>query len=138
MTTYASRADIESLYGPDFLAGLQPEGADLDAAVARAAADADAEIDAYVGQRHTLPLAAVPPILKACAIDIAVYRLANTWDRLTDEIRRRYDDRVKLLARIADGKASAGIIDPSPGGESVGGATSPDGAAFVSRPRRAW
>jgi phage gp36-like protein len=46
-----------------------------------------------------LPLPTVPAVLTRITCDIARYRL---WeDRASDEVRRRYDDAVKLLTHIS-------------------------------------
>ena len=61
---YASKADIETLWGADFLSDLLPEDVDVDAAIATALRFASAEIDAHLSARYELPLADLPEILK--------------------------------------------------------------------------
>lgn len=63
--------------------------------------DADAEINAAVGVRYGLPLPSVPDLINRLACDIARYRLYD--DKPTDEVRRRYEDAVAELDKIAKG-----------------------------------
>lgn len=104
-------ADISELYGQAALvvADHDRDGAPDYAAIARALISASNEIDSYVGVREILPLPRVPGILKQFCVDIAVYRLALSADVLTDEHRRRYEDVIKHLARIAKGDAALNI-----------------------------
>lgn len=106
--TYASSSDIADLYGAEALARLSDsdgDGTSEGASVTRALTYADAQVNAYIGVRYALPLPAVPSLVTMLAIDIAVYRLAQDHTRLTDEIVRRYEDAIRQLRAIADGKA---------------------------------
>lgn len=105
---YASAQDIVELYGQAalYVADHDRDGAADAGVVERALASAEAEIDTYIGARYPLPLATVPAFLKQLCVDIAVYRLALSADVLTEEHRRRYDDAIKHLMRIAEGKAA--------------------------------
>lgn len=110
---YATRQQIEERYGRELLLTLAPlPAADPPAvdetAVTRALADAAEEIDACLARKYALPLDPPPPLLARLAADIAVYRLAHTADALTDERRRRCDDALDLLRRIAAGEVSLG------------------------------
>ncbi|SNR22893.1 DUF1320 domain-containing protein [Paracoccus sediminis] len=106
--SYATAPDIVDLYGPSalYVADRDNDGTVDAAAVDRALVSASDEIDSHVGVRHALPLAAVPGILRQHCVDIAVYRLALSADVLTEEHRRRYEDAVAHLRRIAEGKAA--------------------------------
>lgn len=103
---YISQQEIiDSIGESDFvlLADRDCDG-DVDAAVvARAIAAAESEVSSYVGQRYALPLATTPPILIQVTIDVAVYRLADTPDKMTDERRRRYEDARGWLTKLAHG-----------------------------------
>jgi phage gp36-like protein len=107
---YATQADLEARFGVDELTQLTDRvnaGVPDAAIVARALADADAEIDGYLASRYALPLATVPPVLARIACDIARYRL---WeDRSSEEVRRRYEDARRLLESIARGQVSLGL-----------------------------
>lgn len=134
---YITRADIEAIYGADFLALLIPANVDVDATAGRAASLASGEADLYLCKRYTVPLALVPDGLKVAVIDLACYRLASTHDRLTEEITERAKTARKLLEAIAAGRAGLGVAEPSAATESPGenGASSSDGAFFGARPR---
>ncbi len=80
--------------------------------VTRAIDDADAEIDAYVGARHTVPLDPVPTIIRAMSTIIAIYNLYSRRLGPPDHIKERYRAAVSLLELIAKGTASLGSADP--------------------------
>ncbi|MFN4325240.1 MAG: gp436 family protein [Azonexus sp.] len=119
---YATQADLENRFGAEELAQRSDRinGSVIDAAVvARALADAEAEIDAYLAARYQLPLVSTPPILVRLACDIAIYRLCDTPP---DEVRKRYEDAVRDLKRAADGVLvidGAAVLDKSPSGIGV-------------------
>lgn len=134
---YATAQDIVDRYGKDLLVLLTDIDSDADCAsgecdtvaVLRAASDADAEIDMYLGARYNLPLPVVPDPLKRLAVDIMVYRLAATADVATEEQRKRYEDVIKVLAQFAKGLVSLGLpVTQTP--------TSSNGAVFVAGPQR--
>jgi len=112
--TYATQADLEARFGADELTQLTDRiGSGLPDAsiIARALADADAEIDGYLASRYALPLAIVPTALARIACDIARYRL---WeDRASEEVRRRYEDARRLMESIAKGMVSLGLPEAS-------------------------
>jgi len=80
------------------------------AAVDQALTDACAEIDGYLAARYQLPLPTVPTVLTRLTCDIAVYRLM-TLRRMGDveDARRRYEDVIRLLERIASGRVALGL-----------------------------
>lgn len=81
----------------------------------RAIADADEEIDGYIGTRVALPLATVPGIIRKLSVDIALYNLFSRRHDSIPEIRKeRYDNAVKFLTQVANGKISLGLNDPDP------------------------
>lgn len=112
---YATRSDIVELYSEDALvvADRDRDGVPDEAAIARALAMASAEIDTYLGVRYALPLPSTPEILRQWCVDIACYRLAQTADVLTEELRRRYDDAIAALRRLAKGEQGLVVpVDP--------------------------
>lgn len=81
--------------------------------VTRAIADADSEIDSYVGARHTVPLNPVPTLIRKLSTDIAVHNLfARRSGGPPDHIADRYRGAISLLELIAKGTASLGAGDP--------------------------
>jgi len=104
---YCSQADLEKLVGPEVLAELTTdvgEMADTEV-VAAAIAQADAEIDAYLAKRYRLPLASVPPVVKALSIDIALYHLHSRREGMPPIREEKYKRAVAFLTDVARGLA---------------------------------
>lgn len=80
----------------------------------RAIADADAEIDAYLAGRMTLPMATVPTVLERVAGAMVRYYLYK--DAVTDLIKDQYTAAIKFLANVANGTAQLG---PSVSGGAI-------------------
>lgn len=113
---YATIDDITELYGANalYVADRDQDGAADTQAVDRALSSASAEIDTHIGVRYALPLFEVPEFLKTICVDIAVYRLALSADVLSEEHRRRYEDALGFLKRVADGKAALQFTSSAP------------------------
>lgn len=121
--TYATQQDLIDRFSQAELAQLTDPaaGTTIDPVpVARALADADAEVDSYLGARYSLPLANVPTVLVRVAADIARYRL---WDQAApDLVKDRYREAVKLLQSLARGEtvlAGAVALAPADGAITV-------------------
>jgi phage gp36-like protein len=71
-------------------------------ALQQAIDDASAEIDGYIEGRFALPLSDPPAVLSRLTCDIAIYRLQSLRP-LHDmaDARKRYEDAVELLVRVA-------------------------------------
>jgi phage gp36-like protein len=80
------------------------------ALLSQALADASAEIDSYLEARFALPLSDPPAVLNRIASDIAMYRL-QALRPLHDleEARRRYEDAIIMLTKVADGEMTLGL-----------------------------
>lgn len=108
---YVTENDLTQRFGAEELIQLtatDPRATAPDADVlARAIADAEAEIDSYLAARYQLPLPAVPAVLTRVACDIARFRLWN--DRASDEVRQRYEDARRLLEGLARGAVALGL-----------------------------
>ena len=121
--SYTTLALLEERFGTDELIQRSDKyppytGAVVTTVIDRAIADADAEIDGYVGARYTLPLPLpTPPVLVPIACDIARYRLYD--DAVPDVVRQRYEDAIARLRDIAAGRLSLGV-DPAPAAGSQG------------------
>lgn len=124
--TYATQNDIVTLYSEDALhiADRTGDGVIDAQAVARALETATGEINSFIGARYPLPLVAVPFLLTQFCVDIALYRLANTADLVSEEHRTRYKDAVAHLKLVSDGKAILDLPRPD--------AAAPDGAVVTS------
>jgi phage gp36-like protein len=77
--------------------------------IAQAIADADAEIDAYCGSQFSgLPFSSIPDIIRAKAVDISIYHLYSRRQGAPEWRAKRYDDAIKFLAKVAEGKITFG------------------------------
>lgn len=76
-------------------------------------------IDGYLVGRYKTPWPDSPGILVGYCCDIARYQLATDYRRLSDEIKLRYDDAIKFLTKVSEGKinlgrdSSGGVIQSS-------------------------
>ncbi len=135
--SYATRADIETLYGPNHLLTLIPADVNVDNAVAVAVESAQAMIDPYLRKRYVLPITVpTPAILKQCTVDIVCWQLAPAADRLSEEIEKRAKLRLAFLKDVAQGNADIVELTPVGGSDGDGGVISGGGAAFSAEPRR--
>lgn len=96
--------------------------------VARAIADADAEIDGYLGARHAVPLSPAPPLVAKIAVELAIYHLFSRRGGAPEEWRQRYEDNRRLLESVAKGLVSLGVADPQ-------GTPMPEAPQIDSAPR---
>ena len=113
---YCTQTDIEQTRIPtatlvdltdDVGLGVVDTGV-VDAAIA----EAGELIDAHLRPRYTLPLAAVPPVLRGIAADIAAYVLyGRRQDTLEtpERVAAAYRDAVRRLTDIRDGRLDIGL-----------------------------
>jgi len=112
--SYATPQDIINRYPNRDLVQLTNEDPTITsintAVLQQALDDASAEIDGYLGGRFTLPLTDVPEVLNRLACDLAIYRLQSLRPihDLADA-RRRYDDALAMLSKVASGEMTLGI-----------------------------
>ena len=115
---YCTQSDLVTRFGQAELVQLTDTtgSGQIDAAVvSQAIADAEAEIDAYLIARYSLPLASVPANLERLACDIARYRLYA--DRPTELVDVRYRDAIRYLEQVGRGViALASTPEPDTGG----------------------
>lgn len=127
---YATQEDLLNRHGDEavIIAFDRANIGNIDGvALAAALADATSEIDGYLAGVYTLPLTTVPPLLPLFCCDIAMYRGAKGAS-VTDECRRRFEDAIRYLSKVAEGKIRLFSSDPSaPEGGS--------GASFVAGER---
>ena len=115
---YCTQADIEERFGQAELVQLTDRArtGQVDVTtVARAIADASAEIEGYLATRYSLPFASNPSVLVRLCCDIAIYNLfaARRSGGMIEDVRTRYRDAVKLLENISSGKVTLGV-QPEP------------------------
>jgi len=111
MTAFATIQDIEDRYPDDLIIlAAHPQTRELDEGrVVACLDDAAAEIRAILQARYSAEElrrldAEGLSILKVYSIDIALYRVALSFSRSTDQIKERYEAAVKRLEAIATGK----------------------------------
>jgi phage gp36-like protein len=120
--TYATQQDLIDRFGEAQLKQVADrdgdDGLDPDV-VAKALADADAEIDGYIGVRYELPLASTPARLVTIACDIAFYRLHPAG--VPEDVRQRYYDARSFLLDVAKGLALLDVAgdEPDDAGDGV-------------------
>ncbi len=120
--TYATQQNLIDRFGQQEITELtdrQNAGAIDSAVVAKAVADADGEINGYLSSRYTLPLDPVPTVLERIACEIARYYLYE--DRVTEQVKRRYDDAIKFLKGVSSGAVALGVDANSESPSSIGG-----------------
>ena len=104
---YCTESDLLSLIPVQELAELTTDSGDTpDSQVVAEAIDrADAEIDAYLGSRYTLPLNPVPDQVKGLSMDMALYHLYSRRSLAPPVRRQKYEAALSLLQQIAAGEA---------------------------------
>ncbi|KAB2923130.1 MAG: DUF1320 domain-containing protein [Candidatus Contendobacter sp.] len=104
---YATRAQLDAALAPALLAQLTDDTAGTtadEAVIAEAMAQADAEMDLYLGQVVTTPLPQVPPVLARIAVQLTIYFLYLRRN-VADETRlAEYRNCTRILGEIAAGK----------------------------------
>lgn len=133
---YSVLDDIQKMIPKDTVIQLtDDEGAGtMNAArITEAIAQADSEIDAYLGSRYDVPFATVPDVVKKISVDLAIY---NVYSRRVEEIPAtrvdRYKNAIRLLEGIRDGKISIGEATEPPGEtDQVKVSTSEDDRIFT-------
>jgi phage gp36-like protein len=124
--TYALQADMVTAFGESELIELTdravPAVGAIDVAVlTRALAAADALANNYLAVRYTVPLSVVPAVLMEACCDIARYELTRGPGlRATEEIEKRYNQRVSWLRDLSAGKATLAEVADSAAPASAG------------------
>jgi phage gp36-like protein len=99
-----------------------------------AIAQADAEIDGYLGERYSVPLATVPSVIRKLSVDMAVYHLYSRRAEDIPETRKdRYRHAVRFLEGVARGTVSLGVapVPSAPTDSSAETNKSTDGNVFT-------
>ncbi|HSH71545.1 MAG TPA: DUF1320 domain-containing protein [Methylophilaceae bacterium] len=110
--TYASQQNMIDRFGEREVIALTDrnnDGAIDVAALTRGLEAADSEINTYLLDRYSLPLASTPLVLADKACDITRYLLCGAETVATEDIRDRYKDAIKFLEKVQMGKASLGL-----------------------------
>ncbi len=116
---YSTQAQVETAVGGPVrlaeLSDLDNSGVADAGVIAEAIAEADGEIDSYLGQRFFVPLATVPAVIasKSAAWAARVLRRNRANGRPLDDDIAREEIDIKWLLKVADGTISIGI-EPGP------------------------
>jgi len=120
---YATEQDMRLIYTGsviDRIAYSRDLNAPDPEMIQRALESATNEINMYLSVAFTMPLSRIPPMVVQLAVDIALYRMALTNDKMTTQIEDRYKMAIKSLEMIAAGKLGLGIDDRDPDGNDDG------------------
>lgn len=117
--SYSTLDDIKKQIFEEELIRLTDEGrlGVVDAEkVATAIETADVEIDAYLGEKYSLPMAEPPAILTKLSVDLAI---RNLYLLSPGGIPEHREDQakgcVRMLEKIAAGSLTLGASDPQAG-----------------------
>lgn len=107
---YATVSDMQARYQKrnlDLLTKAKSEdGKPDDAFIESALNDACGLVDSYISARYVLPLSVVPQALAQQCCAIAFYYLNDL--RATEQTRLRYEDALRWLRDVRDGKIQLG------------------------------
>lgn len=139
MTQYATIADLELAHGAAFILKLsdrdgtrQRNDATLDAALVRATSLANS----YIDKKYRVPLASPPDFLVSAVMDVAVYMLARNPTTPTEEMRKRYDDAMKLFEKVSKGDVTLAGNEPAETPDTgMPGASGSNDVYVISRER---
>ncbi|MDP3181581.1 MAG: DUF1320 domain-containing protein [Desulfobaccales bacterium] len=104
---YCTQDDILKMISPEELAELTAEFGDTPdpQVVGEAISRGEAEIDAYLGTVYAVPLSPVPPLIKALAVDLAIFHLYLRRSIAPPVRRQKYEAAVAFLKEVAAGQA---------------------------------
>lgn len=139
MTQYATIADLELAHGAGFILKLsdregtrQRNDAILDAALVRATSLANS----YIDKKYRVPLASPPDFLVSAVMDVAVYMLTRNPTTPTEEMRKRYDDAIKLFEKVSKGDVTLAGNEPADTPDTgMPGASGSNDVFVISRER---
>lgn len=124
---YATQTDLEEQLSQAELIELTDDagaGAVDGTVIARAIADAEAEIDAFAGVRHPVPFPApAPRLIRKLAVDMAIYHLfARRMAAAPEERKERHLAAIQLLKKLAAGtiRIGAGQTEGRPAASTPG------------------
>lgn len=110
---YASAADLTARFG-DAIGQMVSQDPLASGKVQVALEDAAAEVDSYLEGRYRLPLQPIPRTILRVSCDIACYRLLSLLPNMeVEDARHRYEDAVRTLQAIRDGRLDLGLPQAS-------------------------
>lgn len=131
--TYATRQDMIERHGEQALIELTDRvepilNIIIDTVLNAALADASALIDSFVGRRHAVPLATIPPALVRHACAIAFYDLHR--GRHSEETRKAFEDAMDYLRNISTGTVVLNIAGNEPASAPAQAVSAAPGRTF--------
>lgn len=106
---YASRSDMITRFGERQINELESMHEDGDIATQNALADAEEMMNSYLSCRYYTPLKKTEH-LKIICCNIARFFLY--FNQATEEVERRYEEAIKWLKDVANGKANVTFAEP--------------------------
>ena len=139
MTQYATIADLELAYGATFILKLsdrdgarQRNDAALNAVLIRATSLANS----YIDKKYAVPLTTPPDFLVSAVMDVAVYMQSRDRVTGTEEMRKRYEDALKLFEKVAKGEVTLAGNEPASNPDTgMAGASGSNDVFVISRER---
>jgi phage gp36-like protein len=139
MTQYATIADLELAYGAAVVLKLSDrDGARVrnDAALNSVLARATSLANSYIDKKYAVPLASPPDFLVSAVIDVAVYMQSRDRTTGTEEMRKRYEDALKLFEKVAKGEVTLAGNEPASNPDTgMDGASGSNDVFVISRER---
>lgn len=131
MSDYLTRDGLIASVGEATVEALAGDltDSDVQARVDQAIADAEAEMNGYLGGVHATPISPAPPMLHIQAVRISLWNLLSAKGYREDSpdkaIKVNYDKAVSWLEGVASGRFQLGTADddgstePEPGASAV-------------------
>lgn len=124
MPAYATQQQMTDRFGSGLLLALTDRasvatGVVDSAVVAKALTDASEVIDGYLAAKYVLPLASIPGIVADLCQSIAIYKLHITQP--DEKIVRDYQDALKALRDISDGRLRVPVAGLDPASSDASG-----------------
>lgn len=121
MGAYVVQADVEAIVKDGYLIAMtndDPDAVAVDTDVFDAVvAEAEAEVNAYLGRRYTLPLSVVPVLITRLTARLTRYLLyTSTPGDIKEWLIKDYERIVSKLEQIRDGELDLGLDS---GGDAV-------------------
>ncbi len=110
---YATEQDMIDLFGETEITELtnldDPGATAVDSTRLTAALEyASNEVDSYLAAQYQLPITSIPMVLTNKVADIVRYHL--DFYKAREDVRVRYEDAIKWLKLLAEGKVSLGLV----------------------------
>lgn len=109
---YVTPDDITDYLSSDVVVQLTDDegtGQINEARLAEVCERAGREVDGYVTTRYNSPIDAPPQILRALALDVAIYHLHSRRLVAPEDVANRYREALRKLREISEGRIEIGL-----------------------------